>query len=102
MTDIRLEGENPGNATSGVFVDIGKRPPNAPEGSLVARAPGDAPDHSGTEVNLPGRYVLFVIAGVLVAVFWMAGVLAFSIGQSGLAGLIALPVTGAEIGRAHV
>ena len=94
MADIRLKRKNPGNATAGVSVDFGKRPANASEGSLVAKAPGETSEDSGTEVNLPGRYGLFVIAGVLVAVFWMAGVLAFSIGQSGLAGLMSLPVTG--------
>ncbi len=93
MAEIRLEGENTPDAASGMMLDLEALASSAPQGRLLARAPQEAAEPSA-QTKRPGRYAWFIIAGVIAALFWVAGVLAFSIGQNGLAGLMALPVTG--------
>ncbi len=94
MAEIRLEGENTPDAASGMMQDLETLASRTPEGSLVARAAPEGAEPS-TEASPPGRSMWLVLAGLLAAAFWIAGVLAFSIGENGLAGLMALPVTGA-------
>ena len=94
MAEIRLEGENTPDAASGMMQDLETLASRTPEGSLVARAAPEGAEPSA-EASPPGRSMWLVLAGLLAASFWIAGVLAFSIGENGLAGLMALPVTGA-------
>ncbi len=94
MAETRLDGENPTSIVFDHLVDVKSPSSQHQDRGLVAQvsAGGDA---VSIPRNQPGSAPLwFIIAGGIVAIFWMAGVVAFTIGQSGFAGLLALPVTG--------
>ncbi len=88
---------------AGPVVDVDLAAPFVAKGPLVSTAAdeGAAPapqDEAGNAViahTTPGpRFIWIAVVGGVVALFWAAGVLAYSAGENGLSGLAALPVQG--------
>lgn len=93
MSDTRAGGEH---ATSNAFANLvdevsaaanasNRELMTATDDSVAAALAVDKPQASSA-------YVWYIIAGGVVAIFWSAGVFAFTAGKTGLAGLAALPV----------
>ncbi len=98
MAEARVDRENPTSTVFGNLMEEAARTGRAStaDNGLVATnedAPASGPITIAVKPNAKSGYIWFVLSGGIVALFWMAGVIAFSAGRSGLVGLAALPVS---------
>ncbi|MDQ7019240.1 MAG: hypothetical protein Q9M33_08740 [Robiginitomaculum sp.] len=97
MSETHQERENSESGTYGTVAGVKLSEERQAEREIVLHA-----EEAGTpeaEPGLPGEdakspHVWFLLAGAVVSFFWVSAVLAFTLGQAGLSGLMALPVTG--------
>ncbi len=94
MSDVHLERETSDGASLSKLAGLHLSEANTTDRGLVTQ--DDAPDGDtpqSTKTANRSAHVWYIIAGGVVAFFWISGVLAFTLGQSGLSGLMGLPVT---------
>ncbi|PHS21986.1 MAG: hypothetical protein COA85_12210 [Robiginitomaculum sp.] len=97
MSEAHLERENSETGPYGAVAGVKLSEERQAEREIIVREEGASPEatEKGTpEGDAKSPHVWFVVAGGVVAIFWIAGVLAFTLGQTGLSGLLTLPVTG--------
>ncbi len=97
MSETHQERENSESGTYGAVAGVKLSEERQAEREIVVHA--DEADTPKTDPGLPdgdakSPHVWFLLAGAVVSFFWVSAVLAFTLGQTGLSGLMALPVTG--------
>ncbi len=96
MAEVHLDGENPTSTVFDKLVDVRSPSSQAQDRVLVTRESNeDAGVVPSAEHKTSRASAWFIAAGGIVAIFWISGVVAFTVGQNGVASLLALPVTGA-------
>ncbi len=95
MADVQLERENSTSAAYGGALGQALSQSAAADRELIAQDNAqEETSNTASDSNTRSSPIWFVIAGSVVAIFWISGVLAFTLGQGGLAGLLSMPVNG--------
>jgi hypothetical protein len=96
MTDVHQQGETVSNTVFGQAAEVKLSQPVIADRELIPQtdATNDAPDQHKGKQSSGSAPLWFIISGGVVAIFWLSGVMAFTLGQSGISGLLALPVSG--------
>ncbi len=97
MSETHQERENSESGTYGAVAGVKLSEERQAEREIVVHAeeadtPETDPEFPDGDAKSP--HVWFLLAGAVVSFFWVSAVLAFTLGQTGLSGLMALPVTG--------
>jgi hypothetical protein len=96
MTDVHQQGETVSNTVFGQAAEVKLSQSVIADRELIPQtdATNDAPDQHKGKKTSGSAPLWFIISGGVVAIFWLSGVMAFTLGQSGISGLLALPVSG--------
>ncbi|PHS26278.1 MAG: hypothetical protein COA84_06405 [Robiginitomaculum sp.] len=96
MSEVHQERESSASESYSEVAGVKLSEDRKADHELVVRddSPDDAAGKGQTDEDGKSPHVWFILAGAVVSLFWVSAVLAFTLGQAGVSGLMSLPITG--------